>query len=791
MPTADRRLNVYPKRLLSLTGLGAQFIEYLIGQIDEIGATIFSGACGTLDSDSVYLDSSSNDTFDVDTTDAHKGITGAGKIIDLDLITGTGVKTSVPFENTNAVDYQVGVRHQEVPYSAVEANPLTGLPNYPSYKQTYGEMNNPTSVTDNTTYIRLIINTITESGVDHSGRKVKVWMTSPVSVVSSVAFYEGTSGYTGGNNYVDIPYSGADGPLGQDTGSDPPSTAAGDYVVFIEGVTWRKNVNLLADPTNYWFIGVVTGSGSPSTPTGFDISDQKPALLISIDSAYDGILGSGSGRSVVVDSGAIALRPGASGSGDYHNALLRVFRIADTEVSGIGVESIARSHAGASFAGLETWTSGTDLQDEEPVTLASTNTINFTRSGPAPNLTAAGVNKALDLVVLHDDLGALAGLYLIQSVASGTQLLLRELDGTTPGSWGTSSGTASIVRPQLWAAGDTFATSAPAGTGDLLKGVAIGRPVTIYQPGSSDDPLSLYSSAGALGAYFDSDFSLHCPGAYLQPTAGATGEIVSINCSTGIPSGIGKALQIAGRNPSKTDLCRVWEACGREAGPHGFKDDFLYRASQWTTGIPTQLGLIYSEATYGASSNLAMEGAADLSHGGVLGISAGDTSSGGYQEIRAFNNNWYLKDNWVMLFFRFAIVTASDRVDTLRLKSESTGHEIGFYRDTAGAGGNNWRAYTDDGTTRYESGDLFTPTINTFYNFIMVMTSDTQVYYYSDGMSGAPATLDCFDVSGLSSAVAFQLQARVYASSTTTVKGLLDRWEIEDDNIMYSGAPSA
>ena len=42
MPTNDRKTNIYHKRLMSLTAIKDQFLDYLQGCIDEVGSAFFA-----------------------------------------------------------------------------------------------------------------------------------------------------------------------------------------------------------------------------------------------------------------------------------------------------------------------------------------------------------------------------------------------------------------------------------------------------------------------------------------------------------------------------------------------------------------------------------------------------------------------------------------------------------------------------------------------------------------------------------------------------------------------------
>ena len=51
MPTNDRKVNIYPKRLLGLTAIKDQFLDYLQGAVDDIASGLIAGSSGTLDQD--------------------------------------------------------------------------------------------------------------------------------------------------------------------------------------------------------------------------------------------------------------------------------------------------------------------------------------------------------------------------------------------------------------------------------------------------------------------------------------------------------------------------------------------------------------------------------------------------------------------------------------------------------------------------------------------------------------------------------------------------------------------
>jgi len=212
----------------------------------------------------------------------------------------------VSFENANGITYYVGVRYASVPADTA-LNAKRGTPEYTTLLDTFGDKGNPDSVTvsgaGTGSNLRLVLDSLLENGVNHSGRIIRVWMRVPVVGVDAVAIKEYTSQYDSGtgNNFIDIPYSVAAPPLGQDVSSNPPSSIVTDYECLVKGISIRKNTDLRLD-SNYAFIGTVQGNdaGGGAIPVTFSLTDQKAVFLITLDKAYDGI-GSGAGNTIDVD----------------------------------------------------------------------------------------------------------------------------------------------------------------------------------------------------------------------------------------------------------------------------------------------------------------------------------------------------------------------------------------------------------------------------------------------------------------------------------------------------------
>lgn len=305
MATGDKRVEMFINMLLSKTAMYDWFLSYLNTKQDDIVSGLFSGLSGTLDTQAIGLAADGNDMFKFDLTNASKVVVSGGQIIDLLQQDLDSYTKKIQFQNTAATDYEIYVKYALVP-EEIDLD-RKGIPNYIAYMDTFGEYSFPDSVTDTPgVQIKIVIDTLTEAAVSNAGRKCRAMMLIPLSASKTVAFYEATVQWDGANNYIVIPYAGANGPLGQDTGSGPPSTTAADYRVWVYGPTVKRLVSLKANKA-YAYIGDVTGGGAGAPPAGTDVSTQYLLWFLTLDKAYDGI-GSGGGRVIDVDSGPVELQ---------------------------------------------------------------------------------------------------------------------------------------------------------------------------------------------------------------------------------------------------------------------------------------------------------------------------------------------------------------------------------------------------------------------------------------------------------------------------------------------------
>lgn len=273
MATGDRRLNIQDKMLITTIGLEDHFFDFIYKQTRDFivrtfpASGIFAGT-GT-------ISSSSPDIFEMS---ALEGLWLDGYWAQVPFT------SNIPFENDTGVDYYVGVNFVEVP-TVCQIRPLTSTPEYTAYEEQVGEFGNPTEAHNNGQNLIINVDSVTESGVSHEGRIVRIYKTQPTT--TAIGWYEdcviqyGTSAslYSSDTNYIETI-----GLLGQLVGyvSENPL----DYQCWLQGVSVFKNTDLSDRPTypEYIYLGKMTGNagGSPS----FDYSNVTIYALDAIELSY-------------------------------------------------------------------------------------------------------------------------------------------------------------------------------------------------------------------------------------------------------------------------------------------------------------------------------------------------------------------------------------------------------------------------------------------------------------------------------------------------------------------------
>jgi len=266
--------NLVNKKILPLDQIKDGFLDYLRNRELEIHERLWNddGSFDTL----TLLTSPVNDQLSVSPLTPWAGASGNGYTLEDD---GTSVYLlGVPFENTLGVLYHVGIHAVQVP-DGVETNPRTGLVQYVQYKEEIGNVGNPDSVTDLGLTIRLVVDSITESGVSHAGRVVRVCLVNPLSDDPVVAFEECTVAWVAGQNVITTT-----GLLGQTVGS--VSVILADYYVHEKGPTIQRFTSGdLRTVDGTLFLAAVTGSGPGAIvpPGNIDYTDQNVISASLID----------------------------------------------------------------------------------------------------------------------------------------------------------------------------------------------------------------------------------------------------------------------------------------------------------------------------------------------------------------------------------------------------------------------------------------------------------------------------------------------------------------------------
>lgn len=790
MPTNDRKINIYHKRLLSMTALKSNFLEFLEGEIDEATAAMYQGTSGVLDGDEIELNNDTGgDTFDLDLTNAFRVIVGTGQIVDLSKITGVGITEGIPFENTTAIEYQVGIKFAEIE-DGVEVNPRSGDAEYPSIKQTYGEKGTPGSVVDNTTYIRLNINSITESGVDHSGRTVRCWLVDPVSQVEGIAYFEGTSAYSGPDNYVDIPYSGSNGPLGQDTGVDPPSTTAADYVVFIEGATWRRNYAIAGD-SDYAFLGTITGGVTP----GFSIVGQQPIFINTLDRAYDGASGSGSGRIVTVDSGAMELNT-LGGNTDEHGAQLRLNRQADTFDGGLNLELIFEREKGAGLIVLKPLVHATgNLLLSNPIDIDD-NEVAFTGGGI--NLNTSNVRDG-DFLLIGGSSSA-DGLYVI-TLDSATDIFIYK-----PGSIGVSlaiqSGNATVLRAIKYSGSVAY-------NGDQVLG-----PNSVSGLNEDTSP----PTYAAHEIYPNESNAVHVRRqntiiTKINKDANIeTRELIvapAVRTSTSDPDSglVLDAVNLDLKAPYNSlhkiktpveDYPLRMEAYGRIAKAHIFEDDFFYHYANWSSAATSPPSYKATVVGTGAGGSVATYNPAAVVSltGGVVRLVSNDDASDATHLFGPPGFNIKPANGLLKFMCRYLTAENTYREDFIGISdvNEAVGYKIGFrYYEPSGTP-STWYFYVNDGTNVVSVNTTISPSITLWKNMYFAIIDNTHISFWMEGMANE-LTVDLAAagpgaITLASENTNFFPRVRLTTNENSSKTGYLDYWHIHSGEAISGTLPA-
>jgi hypothetical protein len=248
------------KKLLPLDMMEQYFFDYLKGVSEDVLKAQYR-LDGVFDSEATVTGPSIGN---VSVAGAFEGADGEGRQF------GFGAVDSrlqvVPFQNTHSVTYHMGLRSILIP-EELDINPRTGQPEYRYRREEIGTLGTPDLVTDNGSTITLRVDSVTESGVSHAGRTVRVYLVSPKSLTWVGAYEDLTVTWTGSNNEVTTT-----GLLGQTAGS--VSEVEANYEVVEIGPTIvRESTEDLKAASATLFLAEFDGdTGSAPIP---DMTDQN------------------------------------------------------------------------------------------------------------------------------------------------------------------------------------------------------------------------------------------------------------------------------------------------------------------------------------------------------------------------------------------------------------------------------------------------------------------------------------------------------------------------------------
>ncbi len=278
MSTGAQYVDIKSKRLLGVDDFGTRFLEYMRAKAVETNkgtydASVVVGGQATLVADGA-------DRFRFNKTNLTDfAADGLGEFLDYDFSQWDWFRY-IYFQNTLATAYYVALKHCTVP-AGIQINPRTGAPEYIAYEDQVGELDNPDSVVDGGTDITFVVDSVLETSVDCTGRRVWVYMANPADGATSeaIAIEECVVFYSAGQNQITTT-----GLLGQTT----VLTSTSYYRVVAKGPTVKRYTDLRG-VSGYVFIGIVTGAGAGNPPTVFDMADQQMIPYSWVSALVDGL----------------------------------------------------------------------------------------------------------------------------------------------------------------------------------------------------------------------------------------------------------------------------------------------------------------------------------------------------------------------------------------------------------------------------------------------------------------------------------------------------------------------
>jgi hypothetical protein len=253
MATDDKFVNITNKKILTYDQMSTNFFDYLRNITEDSFAAQYR-LSGFFDTQVAVTGTA---TGEVSVAGAFEGTDGLGKKFDVS--SSDSRFQNVPFQNTNAINYHMGIRSIDM-VNELDINPRSNSPEYRENIEEIGTKGNPDVVVDNGSTLTITVDTVTESGVSHAGREVRVYMVTPKATSWANAYEDLTVTWTGSNNKITTT-----GLLGQTAGL--VSVTTGDYIVVEKGpIIVRQSTSDLTSVSGVAFLAEFLGNsgGAPS-----------------------------------------------------------------------------------------------------------------------------------------------------------------------------------------------------------------------------------------------------------------------------------------------------------------------------------------------------------------------------------------------------------------------------------------------------------------------------------------------------------------------------------------------
>lgn len=344
--------------------------------------------------------------------------------------------------------FDVGLQVVEVE-DGVEVNPRTGKYEYAQIKESLGTLGNPSAASFDagTGIITLQLDTLFESGYNHAGRNVRIWLVpvteggiGPQSNDYSVAFEDQVVQYDGTHNYVTLSV----GRLGQSNVATVSTTLA-NYRVWAPGPTVvRHAVTDLSTASGVLYLGTVTGTAGTGAidPGNINVTGQ-PVVAITM-SDLSKVLRIGTNGGIKIKVKADALDSGEPQIQVVNSSGADVFSVKEDGLNGqyLNNQSVVRPKlepVGQQISsGSSAWQNATDTMTD--VTNLS---VTLTTSGRPVYLTLISESGNSNAEISADVMPGSTGFAYFQLVRDGTVTIpLGRISFSAP-----SSGTCAVRIP--------------------------------------------------------------------------------------------------------------------------------------------------------------------------------------------------------------------------------------------------------------------------------------------------------------------------------------------------------